>query len=74
MEREYKLGNEMTEQEIDDFFESEWIDVDFWTEGQGSAAISYAVYKNDDGYIITIEPFSFGGYEESTYYFITINN
>ena len=67
----YRLGNEMKEFEIDEFFESSWVDVDFWTEGEGRATVNYEVIKNDDIYILKSEDYSFGGYAEPRYNFIT---
>ena len=69
----YRLDNKMTEQEIDDFFDSNWVDVDFWTEGEGRGTVNYEILRNDDVHILKSEDYSFGGYAEPRYNFITIN-
>jgi hypothetical protein len=70
--KNYRLDKEMTEQEIDDFFGGDWIDVDFWTEGEGRATSNYEILRNDEVHILKSEHYSFGGYAQPTYYFITL--
>lgn len=67
----YRLGDEMKEFEIDEFFETSWVDVDFWTEGEGRGTSNYEVLRNDDVHILKSEHYSFGGYAQPTYNFIT---
>jgi hypothetical protein len=73
MERDdFKILDELTELEVENFFDDDYIDVFSWTEGEGRGTSNYNIYKKDKTYIIGSQHFSFDDYNQEKYNFITI--
>lgn len=69
-----KFGTSLSEQEIEHFFDADWICLRQWTEGEGRGASNYEILMSEGIYIISSEHYGFDGYLQPTYHYIENSN
>jgi hypothetical protein len=71
---EYKRLEELSENEIETFFDKDWETISEWSEGEGRGISYYEIIKADDVYILSAEHYRFNDFGEPIYYFISLTD
>lgn len=70
----FKILEELSENEIDSFFDKDWETISEWNEGEGRGVTYYEILKSDDVYILRAEHYRFDDFGLPIYYFITLTD
>lgn len=70
----FKILEELSENEIELLFEKDWETISEWNEGEGRGVSYYEIIKADDVYVLRAEHYRFDSFGMPMYYFITVTD
>ena len=72
-EIKFEYLREAEDEEVENFFDSNWQVIAKWSEGEGRGTTPHAIYTNGSQYLLEREDYGFDGYNSPQYYFVSIN-
>jgi hypothetical protein len=69
--KNFNLLGELSEDEIENFFDKDWETISEWKEGEGRGTSYYEILKSDNVYIRSVEHYGFDDFAAKVYHFIT---
>ena len=70
----FKYLREAEDEEVENFFDSNWQEIARWSEGKGRGTTPHAIYNNGSQYLLEREDYGFDGYNSPQYFFVSIND
>jgi len=70
----FNLLGELSDNEIENFFDKDYETIFEWREGEGRGTSNYEILKSGNVYIRSAEHYGFDDYAEKIYHFITMKN
>ena len=66
----YRFKEELSEQEIEEFFDKDWYTLGAWSEGEGRSQTHYEIMKADWTTIISMQDYGFDDFHQPRYFLI----
>ena len=73
-EIEFEYLREAEDEEVENFFDSNWQEISRWSEGEGRGTTPHAIYTNGSQDLLEREDYGFDGYNSPQYFFVSIND
>ena len=66
----YKILEELSEQEIEEFFDKDWHTLETWSEGEGRSQTHYEIMKAGQTTIMSMQDYGFDDFHHPRYFLI----